>query len=265
MRINRAKAAGVVLGVGLGGFVEGILPQLREEAKEERRSMERRKLASIACAAIFLAATFFVGCNRQEEAMRSGEGWATPSPTVSPTSSPGMAQQSYDLQFIDSMTAHHQQGIQMAQLAVEKARHKELREMAQKMVKDQRQEVEQMRTWREQWFAGQPQTVGGQERQMQQGQRGAQGQVTPGMTGSMQADLGRLQAATSNEFDVMFLEVMIQHHQSGVQMAQDALARAERQEVKQLAQEIVDKQQREITTMNQWLNTWRNERGRPAR
>ena len=50
----------------------------------------------------------------------------------------------HDVMFADGMTKHHRDGIKMAQMAVEKSQSAELRSMAQKMIDDQRREIDEM-------------------------------------------------------------------------------------------------------------------------
>jgi uncharacterized protein (DUF305 family) len=68
----------------------------------------------------------------------------------------------------------------------------------------------------------------------------------------MSGDLG----AADDQFDLRFLNAMIPHHQGAVTMAQQALEKSDRPEVKKLAQDIVDSQQKEIDQMNQWKKAW---------
>jgi len=158
-------------------------------------------------------------------------------------SSPNAASQPYDLQFIDTMIAHHQGAIDMGRPALEKAQHAELKEMARNIIRDQEREINQMRQWREQWFAGKPQ---------------AMNMDLAGMHDSMRGmDMNRLNATSGNAYDIMFIDMMIPHHQGAVTMAREALQRAEHPELKQLAQQIIREQEREIAQMNGWKNAWR--------
>jgi uncharacterized protein (DUF305 family) len=52
---------------------------------------------------------------------------------------------------------------------------------------------------------------------------------------------------------------MIPHHEGALVMAKDALAKSDRPEIKQLAQAILDSQQREIDQMQQWKKEWYNQ------
>jgi uncharacterized protein (DUF305 family) len=49
---------------------------------------------------------------------------------------------------------------------------------------------------------------------------------------------------------------MIPHHQSAIDMAQVALAETENPRIKDLAQNIVSAQEREISQMQSWREEW---------
>lgn len=64
-------------------------------------------------------------------------------------------------------------------------------------------------------------------------------------------------AATEAEpFDLMFIDMMILHHEGAVAMAQVALERGEHPEIVQLAEEIISAQKREITQLWTWREQW---------
>jgi uncharacterized protein (DUF305 family) len=69
---------------------------------------------------------------------------------------------------------------------------------------------------------------------------------------SMSMDLGPKDEA----FDLRFIDGMIPHHQGAVEMAQEALQKSNRPEIKQLAQSIIDAQDKEIAQMQDWRKTW---------
>ena len=70
----------------------------------------------------------------------------------------------------------------------------------------------------------------------------------------MMGDLG----AAGSQFDLRFINAMIPHHEGAVTMAEDALKKSQRPEVKQLAREIITSQQKEIAQMKQWRKAWYN-------
>ncbi len=160
-------------------------------------------------------------------------------------SDPNAASAPYDLQFLDTMTAHHEDAVMMSETALQRSQNEELRKFAQKIIDDQKRENEQIKRWREQWFAGRP---------------GAVNMEMPGMMESMKpmdADhLKKMDAMTGREFDVHFLEMMIPHHEGALKMAKDALAKAERAEIKTLANQIIKEQEAEIKQMTDWKAQW---------
>ncbi|MBA2278127.1 MAG: DUF305 domain-containing protein [Chloroflexia bacterium] len=64
-----------------------------------------------------------------------------------------MAEGPFDLAFIDQMTVHHQEAISMAEVALQRAEHPDLKGLAQNVVDSQAAEIAQMTIWRDQWFA----------------------------------------------------------------------------------------------------------------
>ena len=160
-------------------------------------------------------------------------------------SSPNAASQPYDLQFIDTMTNHHQGAIEMAEMALKKSSNAELRAFAQKIIDDQKKEIAQMKDWREKWYAGKPEAVNMQ---------------MPGMMDSMKMMAGdemkKMETASGKDFDVHFLDMMTPHHAGAVTMAKEALARAEHPEIKTLANQVIKEQEAEIKEMADWKSKW---------
>lgn len=68
----------------------------------------------------------------------------------------GKKDNQYDKRFIDMMIPHHQAAIMMAEDALKNATHPEIKEMAQKIIDTQQKEIEQLKTWRNQWYANEP-------------------------------------------------------------------------------------------------------------
>ena len=57
----------------------------------------------------------------------------------------------FDKAFIGAMIPHHQSAIEMAEVAYEKSKVSEIKELARNIVSTQKREIEQMKGWREQW------------------------------------------------------------------------------------------------------------------
>ena len=157
-------------------------------------------------------------------------------------SSPGAESAPYDLQFIDTMSGHHKSAVEMAMMAETKASREELKAFAAKMVTDQQKEIGQMKEWRDRWYAGKPEAVN---------------MEMPGMKDTMQGmDMQKMGTAKGSDFDLMFIEMMVPHHQSAVVMAREALEKGEHPEIKRLAQEIIKAQETEIAQLNRWKAAW---------
>jgi len=71
-------------------------------------------------------------------------------------------------------------------------------------------------------------------------------------SGSMNMSLG----PKNESFDLLFIDGMTPHHTGAIVMAQEALAKSQRPEIKQLAQSIIEAQQKEISQMKQWRQAW---------
>jgi uncharacterized protein (DUF305 family)/uncharacterized cupredoxin-like copper-binding protein len=178
----------------------------------------------------------------------------------------------FDLMFIDMMVPHHASAVAMAQVAETRAEHPELRALAEQIIASQRAEIAQMQTWREAWFPDAPAMPMMPVEQMMEMMNGMMGEMPGGMMGTpgampgpgemgvgmmldMEQEIARL-CATTEGFDLAFIEAMIPHHQMAVMMAQVATMRAEHPELQALAQTMNDDQQREIAQMQAWRTAW---------
>lgn len=161
----------------------------------------------------------------------------------------GPADADYDLRFIDAMTVHHQGAVAMAKEAQQKSQRPELRQLVENIVQDQTKEITQMKQWREAWYSD-----AGDKPMAYHAQMGHMMEMSSDqMKGMMMSDdLG----AADAEFDLRFIKAMIAHHEGALTMAEDALSKSKRPEVKQLAQAIATSQQAEIGQMKQWRQAW---------
>jgi uncharacterized protein (DUF305 family) len=148
----------------------------------------------------------------------------------------------YELQFIDTMTAHHEAGVKLAKIAQAKAFHPETRDFATRVVETDSREMDMLRSWRQRWFANRPKAVNLR---------------LAGMAAAIKGmDAGRLNKLDNEEFDLAFLEMMLLHHQAALTLAQDAASRLEHDDVKELARRITLDQPVEIEQMRRWTGEW---------
>ncbi|MDB9373213.1 DUF305 domain-containing protein [Nodularia sphaerocarpa] len=163
----------------------------------------------------------------------------------------GPADASYDLRFIDGMIVHHQGAVDMAKEVQEKSQRPELKQLAAEMITAQNKEIAQMQQWRTAWYPN-----AGDKPMAYHAQMNHMMEMTPEQKQAMMMsmDLG----AADAEFDLRFINGMIPHHEGAVVMAEDALQKSQRPEMKQLAQEIIKTQDAEINQMKQWRQAWYN-------
>lgn len=161
----------------------------------------------------------------------------------------GTADTNYDLRFIDAMKLHHQGAVAMAKSAQQKSQRPEVKQLADKIIKAQNKEIASMKQWRRAWYSDIGDTPMANNTPMGHMMEMSSDQMQEMM---MSEDLGVADA----EFDLRFIDAMIPHHKGALTMAQDALSKSKRPEVKQLAQDIITSQQAEIEQMNQWRQAW---------
>ena len=160
----------------------------------------------------------------------------------------GPADQEFDLRFIDAMIPHHQGAIAMAKEVQQKSQQPELKKLAAEIIQAQEQEIAEMKQWRKNWYpqaAETPMTYDA-----------AQGKTMP-MSSSQMHGLMMHQSlgAEGDGFESRFITAMIPHHEGAIAMAEEALQKSQRPEIKQLAQDIIQSQQAEIAQMQQWQQT----------
>src|SRR4028118_438018 len=161
----------------------------------------------------------------------------------------GPADADYELRFIDAMTPHHQGAVEMAKEALQKSKRPEIKQLADNIIKAQNKEIEQMKQWRKGWYP-----KAGDKPMAYHAQMGHMMEMSPEQMKAMMMsmDLG----AADAQFDQRFINAMIPHHEGALTMAKDALTKSKRPEIKQMAQDILTSQQKEIDQMKQWQQAW---------
>jgi uncharacterized protein (DUF305 family) len=184
--------------------------------------------------------------------------------TGTPAMGAMMQAEQVDLIFIDMMIAHHKGAIAMAQVAVEQGEHPELVQLAGEIVAAQQDEVDQLQSWRDQWYPDAPtfamdEIMGGMWQMMQgvPGMGAMSGFGVMGMGGMMDPGLAaEALRAAPEPFDLAFINAMIPHHLSALMMAEMAVQQATHPELAAFAQTMIEAQEREIAQMRAWRTDW---------
>ena len=141
----------------------------------------------------------------------------------------------YEIRFLTEMIDHHAMAVMMADLCLERTIHSELRQLCESMKAMQMEEIVTMQTWLEDWYGIQHDP-----------------QMTPGAEQRMQ----KLASLTGAEFEIEFMQEMIQHHWMAVVRARECQDRAYHAELIQMCHDIEINQQHEIELMGSWLCQW---------
>ena len=144
------------------------------------------------------------------------------------------------------MMVHHAQAVQMAEIVRDKTQSDDMRILASDIALTQQAQIGIMQGELQAW--GLP--ITGTEPAM-----GWMGHSTSGLMPGMATpeEIDRLSEAAPEEADVLFLRLMITHHQAAIPMAEAILKRNGEPEVRQLAQSIQTSQRAEIENMKAML------------
>jgi uncharacterized protein (DUF305 family) len=151
-----------------------------------------------------------------------------------------------DVTFVKNMIVHHQQAVWMAELAPERASSRDVKELASRIADVQGPEIDSMNRWLSQHSIP---TVNPT----------APGHSHDGGTGSMpgmitEAQFEELQNAKGKDFDRLFLQRMIAHHQGALTMADEVRKSGVDVRVQEIADDVTAEQTDEIQRMQKWLD-----------
>ncbi|MFC0005968.1 DUF305 domain-containing protein [Micromonospora siamensis] len=149
--------------------------------------------------------------------------------------------------FARDMTTHHSQAVAMGLMAFQKGTDPEVRQIGVDIATGQQGEIGTMQTWLRSWGLD----PAGSEPAMAWMPDGAalvKNGLMPGM--ATPEEMTKLESAQGREFDVMFLNLMIQHHLGGVHMIDGILDADGDPEVARVAQVMKNTQQTDLANMN---------------
>jgi uncharacterized protein (DUF305 family) len=172
-----------------------------------------------------------------EEAKTIPPGQATGMPAPEPNDA--------DRTFVQNMIVHHEQAVWMANLAPDRASSRDVKELASRISDVQGLEIDAMNRWLSQHSiptvnpTAPDHHTGGDHASM------------PGM--ATQEQLDQLGKAKGTDFDTLWLQLMITHHQGALTMANDVRQHGVDVRVQEIADDVVAEQTDEIQRMQRWL------------
>ncbi len=144
-----------------------------------------------------------------------------------------------DVAFVEGMIPHHQGAIEMAKIQLKYGKDAAMRKLAQDIIDAQQTEIEFMQNW---LTTAQNKDAIDANSEHAKAYRGDMSMHDAMMTGVHHEDA-----------DIAFAQGMIPHHQGAIEMAKIQLKYGQDDQIKNLAQGIINAQDPEIALMKQWL------------
>lgn len=141
-----------------------------------------------------------------------------------------------DRAFVAEMIPHHESAVQMAEIAQQRGESPFVAQLADDIVRTQKEEISTMR---------------GEDKQLAGAGVDKTSLGVPAHMMGMGEDTEQLR--TVEPFDEAFIKMMVPHHEGAIEMAKVELARGADPELRTLAQAIIDAQRREIEGMTAQL------------
>ncbi|MGH7573168.1 MAG: DUF305 domain-containing protein [Gemmatimonadota bacterium] len=147
-----------------------------------------------------------------------------------------------DVRFMQEMIVHHAQALAMTDLVADRTDSEALQKLARRIEVSQKDEIAMMERWLDASGESAP-------------ERHHHDPLMPGML--TEEELVRLAAATGDEFDRLFLEYMIRHHEGALVMVADLFSGGGGQEAEvfRIASNVDADQRAEIARMRGMLTT----------
>ena len=192
---------------------------------------------------LMAGAIVLTGCSNDGEGSSTGSS-SESSAAADSSADDATAHNDADVAFVQGMLPHHEGALRMAQLADGRASDPRVIDLANRIEAAQGPEIETMTGWLEAWGEPLPEDdMGGMD-------HGSGGMDMEGMS---EEDMTALDSSSGAEFDRMFLEMMIPHHQGAVDMAETEIADGSNPDAVDMAREIVESQTAEIEEMQTLL------------
>jgi uncharacterized protein (DUF305 family) len=153
---------------------------------------------------------------------------------------------SADVGFARDMSAHHAQAVEMAMIAYQKATRPDIRTLGGDIATTQQAQIGTMQGWLQTWGV----SVNSTDPPMAWvpgGDSMVHDNLMPGMATRDQVE--QLKNATGQQVDILFLQLMIQHHLGGIHMVEELLQQHPSPAVRALAENMRTNQTGEVTLM----------------
>lgn len=192
-----------------------------------RHSLSLRPAALLLAAAVIASCLAACGSSSREDATGTSTQSGKPSTSADPFSHE-------DIMFAQMMIPHHEQAIEMCDLALKNSENTRIKGLAERIKATQRSEITTMRGWVAASGMGDSHSA--------DAHAAMQGLLS-------EKEMAALAAAKGMEFDRLFLKGMVKHHEGAMDMASN-VTESENGTVSDFANWLVSIQYNEVTEMN---------------
>lgn len=160
---------------------------------------------------------------------------------------------SADAGFARDMAVHHQQAVEMSYIVRDRTADEDIRRLAYDIAQTQANQRGMMLGWLDLWELPKisPDGYMAWMHGDHENHESKDGSLMPGMATA--AELDRLGELEDDQAEILYLQLMIDHHISGVDMARACVSRCEVDTEQKLAQSMVEGQQSEVELMTALL------------
>lgn len=164
-----------------------------------------------------------------------------------------------DVAFASDMIQHHAQALAMVDLTMDRPLDPEVEALAEDVRAAQAPEIETLAGWLTDWDEQIPETIrdhvnaGHGAGDLSDSMRDLDHGDMPGMMSA--DDIDALENTSDTEFQEMWLEMMIEHHEGAIEMAKSEQEDGRYKPAVDLAGDIVDSQSQEVATMQDLLRS----------
>lgn len=187
----------------------------------------------VAVAAVLATAVVVSSCSKTEDHTEHAT-------STAPTSQAVAVHNADDVMFAQMMIPHHQQAIDLSAMASVHTTNQAVRMLAGKISGEQQSEIDTMKALLVQWDVD-PATA----------DHSGHGAAMQGMVDD--ATMTKLKSLNGPQFDTLWLQAMIGHHQGAIEMAKAEIANGQSADLTAMAKSVVTAQQAEIDQMKQML------------
>ena len=144
-----------------------------------------------------------------------------------------------DVMFVQEMIPHHQQAVELGAMVPQHTSNADLITLAGEIMKQQQPEINVMKTQLVQWGVNPDDPTS----------------IHAGHMNGMvdDATLAKLKTLQGAEFDKLWLQSMISHHQGAIEMSETEVSKGQSSDMTALARDIITAQQTEIDQMKKML------------